>query len=80
VSKDKFNIPTLQRTFFYKWWNKMNLEDIQVLIKNVSSVIKDDQAKACKHQSQQQNSFLQMKDYFQRKYPQRREKKLWPEH
>lgn len=29
ISNDKINIPTLERNCFYKWWNKMSLEDIQ---------------------------------------------------
>jgi hypothetical protein len=42
VARDKFNIPILQRIFFYKWWSKMSTEVIQTIIKNVESVIQED--------------------------------------
>ncbi|CAK8561796.1 unnamed protein product [Lathyrus sativus] len=33
ISKNKFNIPILERNFFYKWWNKMSSKDVQNKIK-----------------------------------------------
>jgi tRNA C32,U32 (ribose-2'-O)-methylase TrmJ len=47
----------------------MSTEDIQTIIKNVESVIQEDQSNKDKEQSSQPNPYIQMKNYFQRKYP-----------
>jgi hypothetical protein len=76
VARDRLNIPVLQRIFFYKWWSKMNTEDVQTLIKNVENTIKEDQINKDKEQSSQPNPLAQMKSYFQRKYPNETENQI----
>jgi hypothetical protein len=47
----------------------MSTEDVQALIKNIESAIKEDQINIEKEQNSQPNPLIQMKNYFQRKYP-----------
>jgi hypothetical protein len=75
ISKDKFNIPILERNFFYKWWTKMSSEDIQVLISKIKIVINEDKATGKKEQSHQY-SMADLKNYFQRKYPKESEEEI----
>ncbi|CAK8531617.1 unnamed protein product [Lathyrus sativus] len=69
ISKNKFNIPILERNFFYKWWNKMSSEDVQNKIKLIQEAIDEDQNNKVKEQSSQQMSMENLKNFFQRKYP-----------
>ncbi|CAJ2679619.1 unnamed protein product [Trifolium pratense] len=75
ISKDKFNIPILERNFFYKWWTKMSSEDIQDLISRIKIVINEDKAIGTKDHSHQY-SMAELKDYFQRKYPKESEEEI----
>ena len=76
ISKDGFNIPILERNFFYKWWNKMSPEDIQAIVKEINNTIKEDESKRIKDQETNQFSLTQMKNYFQKKYPRESEEEL----
>ncbi|WJX71173.1 hypothetical protein P8452_55195 [Trifolium repens] len=75
ISKDKFNIPILERNFFYKWWTKMSPEDIQVIIAKIKIVISEDKTTGKKGQDHQY-SMADLKDYFQRKYPKESEEEI----
>ncbi|XP_045802470.1 uncharacterized protein LOC123896070 [Trifolium pratense] len=75
ISKDIFNIPILERNFFYKWWTKKSSEDIQDLISRVKIVINEDKATGTKDHSHQY-SMADLKDYFQRKYPKESEEEV----
>jgi len=76
ISKDGFNIPILERNFFYKWWNKMSPEDIQAIVKDINNTIKEDESKRLKDQDTNQFSLAQMKNYFQKKYPRESEEEI----
>ncbi|CAK8569255.1 unnamed protein product [Lathyrus sativus] len=69
ISKNKFNIPILERNFFYKWWNKMSSEDVHNKIKLIEEAISEDQSSKVKEQSSQQMSMENLKNFFKRKYP-----------
>jgi hypothetical protein len=69
ISKDRFNIPILERNFFFKWWNKMSPEDVQNIVSSINSSIQEDKSKKLKGQDATQFSLDQMKSYFQKKYP-----------
>ncbi|CAK8533944.1 unnamed protein product [Lathyrus sativus] len=69
ISRNKFNIPILERNFFYKWWNKMSSEDVQNKIKLIEEAIAEDQNKKVKEQSSQQMYMENLKNFFKRKYP-----------
>jgi hypothetical protein len=69
ISKDRFNIPILERNFFFKWWNKMSPDDVQNIIKAINIEIQEDESKKLKDQDASQFSLAQMKSYFQKKYP-----------
>ncbi|CAK8566566.1 unnamed protein product [Lathyrus sativus] len=69
ISRNKFNIPILERNFFYKWWNKMSSEDVQNKIKLIEEAIAEDQNKKVKEQSSQQMSMENLKNLFKKKYP-----------
>ncbi|CAK8542078.1 unnamed protein product [Lathyrus sativus] len=68
ISKNKFNIPILERNFFYKWWNKMSSEDVQNKIKLIQEAIAEEQNNKVKEQSSQQMSMENLKNFYQRKY------------
>ena len=76
ISKDKNNIPVLQRNFFYKWWTKMSPEDIKTIALNITNTIKIDETKNEKEQSSQNFSIDEVKNYYQRKYPQETEDQI----
>ncbi|CAK8578897.1 unnamed protein product [Lathyrus sativus] len=69
ISRNKFNIPILERNFFYKWWNKMSAEDVQNKIKLIKEAIAEDLNKKVKEQSSQEMSMENLKNFFKRKYP-----------
>ncbi|CAL5204552.1 unnamed protein product [Lathyrus oleraceus] len=69
ISQDKFNIPILERIFFYKWWNKMSSEEVQKIGNLIRTAITEDQSNKVKEQSSQQMSMGNLKNFFQRKYP-----------
>ncbi|WJX54562.1 hypothetical protein P8452_40431 [Trifolium repens] len=69
ISKDRFNIPILERNFFFKWWNKMSPEDVQNIVSTINNSIQEDNSKKLKGQNATQFSLDQMKTYFQKKYP-----------
>jgi hypothetical protein len=75
ISKDKFNIPILERNFFYKWWTKMSPEDIQAILSKIKIIINEDKASGKKNQDHQY-SMADLKDYFQRKYPKESEEEI----
>jgi hypothetical protein len=75
ISKDKFNIPILERNFFYKWWTKMSTEDIQIIVSKIKMVISEDKNTGKKSQNHQY-SMADLKDYFQRKYPKESEEEI----
>lgn len=76
ISKDKNNIPVLQRNFFYKWWTKMSPEDIKAIALNITNTIKIDETKNVKEQSSHNFSIDEVKNYYQRKYPQETEDQI----
>ncbi|CAK8533945.1 unnamed protein product [Lathyrus sativus] len=76
ISRNKFNIPILERNFFYKWWNKMSSEDVQNKIKLIEEAIAEDQNKKVNEQNSQQMSMENLKSFFKRKYPNESEDKI----
>src|SRR3954469_2618691 len=76
MSQDKFNIPILERNFFYKWWNKMSSEEIQNKIIMIQAAIAEDQNNKAKEQNSQQMSMGNLKNFFQRKYPNETEEEI----
>jgi hypothetical protein len=69
ISKDRFNIPILERSFFFKWWNKMSPEDVKKISEAINKEIQEDESKKSKVQDASQFSLDQIKNYFQKKYP-----------
>jgi hypothetical protein len=70
ISKDRFNVPILQRNFFYKFWANMSPDDLKVVIDKIKASVVSDKAKSVKPTNTQNFSMNEVKTYFQRKYPQ----------
>jgi hypothetical protein len=70
ISKDRFNVPILQRNFFYKFWTNMSSDDLKIMVEKIKASISIDKAKSIKNSNTQNFSMNEVKTYFQRKYPQ----------
>lgn len=76
ISNDKRNIPILTRVFFNKWWNNMGSEDVKKIVDHINSSIKDDRDHGLKEMNLQHLSMANLKQYFQKKYPQESEEEI----
>ena len=65
----KLNIPFLRRNFFYKWWNRMNDDDIEKIIANIQNTISENILLGNKKPVIQHGSISQVKEHLKRKYP-----------
>ena len=66
---NKLNIPYLRRNFFYKWWNKMGMEDIEKIILNIQNTISEQKLLGSNGPETEQGSIVKLRDHLKRKYP-----------